>query len=58
MLKITTLRQLPALGWVTLFFCSLVKLARRPPPAPGGKMILYIPQKGDGGDKEASVVFS
>ena len=40
-----------------IFSVFFVKLARRPPPAPGGKVILYTLQKRDTRDKEGWVLF-
>lgn len=40
-----------------IFSVLFIKLARRPPPAPGGKVILYTFQKRDTRDKEGRILF-
>ena len=52
-----TPRQLPALGWVTLFFCSLYQISEEATSSTRGKVILYTLQKGDTGDEEGPVLF-
>lgn len=39
-----------------IFSVLFIKLARRPLPAPGGKVILYTLQKGDTRDQEVWVL--